>query len=85
MSTLLLAYVVAYWYPDAADKTAELLATLVMMAMLGGMALVLTPFIVVPLVLRLPWLLLLTVPLGALIAGAVLSWLAVRAFVNAEV
>jgi hypothetical protein len=81
---LLLTGAVTFWYPDASDKTAQLLSGLVMMVLLALVALVLTPFIVVPLALRLPGLLLLSVPVGALAAGTALLFLATRAYTRIE-
>jgi hypothetical protein len=48
----LVMYVIALWYPSAEDKMQQLLSGLVSMALLACTALVLTPFILVPVLLH---------------------------------
>ncbi|HEY3414956.1 MAG TPA: putative ABC exporter domain-containing protein [Armatimonadota bacterium] len=48
----LIQYVIALWYPSAQDKMQQLLSGFVSMALFGATAIVLTPFIAVPLILR---------------------------------
>jgi hypothetical protein len=80
----LIGYTIVFWYPTLSDKTGQMISRFVMMAMVLVFALGLAPFVAVPIFLHLRWLILATIPLGCLVAGAILLPIAARAFSTVE-
>lgn len=64
----LILYAVTLWYPMVQDKLQQLIAGFVTLALFGGFALVLSPFVAVPLVLH--------APLGVTVLSATVGGLA---------